>query len=70
MPAIRRTAARFNRAGPIPAYSIRRAPRRRVCRLKPVGHRFSYRLLIDLDRLDAAAKQSGLISVNRAAGTP
>jgi uncharacterized protein len=39
-------------------------------RLKPVGHRFSYRvmsLLIDLDRLDAADRQSRLFGVNRAA---
>jgi uncharacterized protein len=39
-------------------------------RLKPVGHRFSYRvmsLLIDLDRLDEADRQSPLFGVNRAA---
>jgi DUF1365 family protein len=39
-------------------------------RLKPVGHRFSYRvmsLLIDLDRLAAADRQSPLFGVNRAA---
>ena len=39
-------------------------------RLKPVGHRFSYRvmsLLIDLDRLQAADRQSALFGVNRAA---
>jgi DUF1365 family protein len=39
-------------------------------RLKPVGHRFHYRvmsLLIDLDRLDAADRQSLLFGVNRAA---
>ena len=39
-------------------------------RLKPTGHRFSYRvmsLLIDLDRLDAADRQSRLFGVNRAA---
>jgi len=39
-------------------------------RLKPVGHRFCYRvmsLLIDLDRLDAADRQSPLFGVNRAA---
>ncbi len=39
-------------------------------RLKPVGHRFSYRvmsLLIDLDRLDAANRQTPLFGVNRAA---
>ena len=39
-------------------------------RLKPIGHRFSYRvmsLLIDLDRLDAADRQSRLFGVNRAA---
>jgi hypothetical protein len=39
-------------------------------RLKPVGHRFSYRvmsLLIDLDRLDEADRQSVLFGVNRAA---
>ena len=39
-------------------------------RLKPVGHRFQYRamsLLIDLDRLDAADRQSPLFGVNRAA---
>src|SRR6202049_2539125 len=39
-------------------------------RRKPVGHRFSYRLmslLIDLDRLDAADRQSPLFGVNRAA---
>jgi DUF1365 family protein len=39
-------------------------------RLKPMGHRFSYRvmsLLIDLDRLDAADCQSRLFGVNRAA---
>jgi uncharacterized protein len=38
-------------------------------RLKPMGHRFSYRvmsLLIDLDRLDAADRQSRLFGVNRA----
>jgi hypothetical protein len=39
-------------------------------RLTPIGHRFSYRvmsLLIDLDRLDAADRQSALFGVNRAA---
>ena len=39
-------------------------------RLKPMGHRFSYRvmsLLIDLDRLADAARQSPLFCVNRAA---
>src|SRR6195952_400538 len=39
-------------------------------RLKPMGHRFSYRvmsLLIDLDQLDAADRQSSLFGVNRAA---
>ena len=39
-------------------------------RLKPVGHRFSYRvmsLLIDLGRLDAADRQSPLFGVNRRA---
>ncbi len=39
-------------------------------RLKPVGHRFSYRvmsLLIDLDRLDVADRQSMLFGVNRRA---
>jgi DUF1365 family protein len=39
-------------------------------RLKPVGHRFSYRvmsLLIDLDRLDEADRQSPLFGINRAA---
>jgi DUF1365 family protein len=39
-------------------------------RLKPMGHRFSYRvmsLLIDLDRLDVADRQSPLFGVNRAA---
>ena len=39
-------------------------------RLKPIGHRFCYRvmsLLIDLDRLDPADRQSRLFGVNRAA---
>jgi uncharacterized protein len=39
-------------------------------RLKPVGHRFSYRvmsLLIDLDRLEQADRQSPLFGVNRPA---
>jgi DUF1365 family protein len=39
-------------------------------RLKPMGHRFSYRvmsLLIDLDRLEQADRQSPLFGVNRAA---
>jgi DUF1365 family protein len=39
-------------------------------RLKPMGHRFSYRvmsLLIDLDRLEAADRQSPLFGVNRTA---
>ena len=39
-------------------------------RLKPMGHRFSYRvlsLLIDLERLEAADRQSPLFGVNRAA---
>lgn len=39
-------------------------------RLKPIGHRFSYRvmsLLIDLDRLGEADRQSALFGVNRAA---
>jgi DUF1365 family protein len=39
-------------------------------RLKPMGHRFSYRvmsLLIDLDRLDEADAQTPLFGVNRAA---
>jgi DUF1365 family protein len=38
-------------------------------RLKPIGHRFSYRvasLLIDLDRLDDADEVSPLFAVNRA----
>ncbi len=38
-------------------------------RLKPMGHRFSYRvmsLLIDLDRLAEADRQSPLFGVNRA----
>jgi len=38
-------------------------------RLRPVRHRFSYRvmsLLIDLDRLDEADQQSRLFAVNRA----
>jgi len=37
-------------------------------RMKPVGHRFSYpvfSLLVDLDRLDDANKQSSMFSVNR-----
>src|SRR5271170_3307348 len=37
-------------------------------RLKPIGHRFSYRvmsLLIDLDRLEVADRQSPLFGVNR-----
>lgn len=39
-------------------------------RLKPMGHRFSYRvmsLLVDLDRLDEADRQSPLFGVNRSA---
>jgi DUF1365 family protein len=39
-------------------------------RLKPIGHRFTYRvisLLIDLDRLSEADRQSPLFGVNRAA---
>lgn len=39
-------------------------------RLKPMGHRFSYRvmsLLVDLDRLPEADRQSRLFGVNRAA---
>jgi len=39
-------------------------------RLKPIGHRFSYRvmsLLIDLDRLSDADRQSPMFGVNRAA---
>jgi uncharacterized protein len=39
-------------------------------RLKPIGHRFNYRvmsLLIDLDRLEAADQQTFLFGVNRAA---
>ena len=39
-------------------------------RLKPMGHRFSYRvmsLLIDLDRLGEADRQSPLFGVNRPA---
>jgi hypothetical protein len=39
-------------------------------RLKPIGHRFSYRvmsLLVDLDRLDAADQLSPLFGVNRRA---
>jgi DUF1365 family protein len=39
-------------------------------RLKPMGHRFNYRvmsLLIDLDRLDVADRQSPLFGVNRRA---
>lgn len=39
-------------------------------RLKPMGHRFSYRvmsLLLDLDRLDEADRQSPLFGINRAA---
>lgn len=39
-------------------------------RLKPMGHRFSYKvmsILIDLDDLDAADRQSRLFGINRAA---
>ena len=39
-------------------------------RLRPMGHRFSYRVMslwIDLDRLDEADRQSALFGVNRAA---
>jgi uncharacterized protein len=39
-------------------------------RLKPMGHRFSYRvmsLLIDLDRLEEADRQCLLFGVNRPA---
>lgn len=39
-------------------------------RLKPMGHRFTYRvmsLLIDLDRLDEANRSSRLFGINRAA---
>src|ERR1700744_3622078 len=39
-------------------------------RMKPVGHRFRYRvmsLLIDLDRLDVADRQTPLFGVNRRA---
>jgi DUF1365 family protein len=39
-------------------------------RLKPMGHRFSYRvmsLLIDLDRLEAADRECRLFGVNRPA---
>lgn len=39
-------------------------------RLKPVGHRFSYRvmsLLVDLNRLEQADRQSPLFGINRAA---
>ena len=39
-------------------------------RLKPVGHRFNYRvmsLLIDLDRLEVADRQTPLFGVNRRA---
>jgi len=39
-------------------------------RLRPIGHRFCYRvmsLLIDLDRLEAADRQSRLLGVNQAA---
>jgi uncharacterized protein len=39
-------------------------------RLKPVGHRFSYRvmsLLIDLDRLEVADRQTPLFGINRRA---
>src|ERR1700722_16523537 len=39
-------------------------------RLKPTGHRFNYRamsLLIDLDRLESADRQSPLFGVNRSA---
>ncbi len=39
-------------------------------RLKPMGHRFTYRvmsLLIDLDRLDDADRTSRLFGINRAA---
>jgi DUF1365 family protein len=39
-------------------------------RLKPMGHRFSYRvmsLLLDLDRLDEADRRTPLFGVNRAA---
>src|ERR1700683_389470 len=40
-------------------------------RLKPVGHRFSYRvmsLLIDLDRLEVADRHTPLFRVNRRPG--
>lgn len=39
-------------------------------RLRPMGHRFSYKVmsvLIDLDKLDAADQQSRLFGINRAA---
>ena len=84
--AVARTAARnwhkprssdveANRRNPNPMTSPRVAAalylgRVMHARLKPIGHRFSYRvmcLLIDLDRLEAANRQSRLFGVNRAA---
>ena len=55
-------------ARPMPQRSI--AATVMHARLKPVGHRFVYRvlnLLIDLDRLDEADRQSRLFAVNRRA---
>lgn len=52
---------------PTPAVSLYRGEVMHA-RLKPVGHRFVYRvfnILIDLDRLEAADQASALFSVNR-----
>ncbi len=69
----------MSRTKPIPEdrrAQRRLSPRRSIfgdvmhARLKPFGHRFSYRvmsLLIDLDRLDEADRMSTLFGVNRAA---
>ena len=56
--------------GPLQAAAARYFGDVMHARLKPMGHRFSYRvmsLLIDLDRLASADRQSPLFGVNRAA---
>jgi DUF1365 family protein len=65
--ATRITTTDLNGAAPSDAATLYRGEVMHA-RLKPFGHRFSYRvfsLLIDLDRLDEAAAAARLFSVNR-----
>jgi hypothetical protein len=66
----RQTAATETQDGPFHAPAALYLGEVMHARLKPIGHRFAYRvmsLLIDLDRLDEADRLTPLFGVNRAA---